>query len=148
MGLEYFKRPLFTKGGLQIEAPSTFTKSVVFNGTTAGLQENVQTLNTTATLITGFGVTLLGAGGSTTDKVYKLANPSAAGVHKYIISNATGAQKVSVVMNTTANTFMNTTSGTIVFSTNSTKQRSAHLIAVSTAKWWIVARSTGTTLAG
>lgn len=112
-------------------------------------QANVTTQTSTATTIGSSGMTILGTfGSSTADKVFALSRPAYAGQEKSLIARTTAAQKVTVTVAgaTASGFFENSTFRSIVFSSQSTKQKTAQLVAYSTSTWAITAKSTGASL--
>ena len=94
-------------------------------------------------------VTVLGTfGASTADKVFSLARPSGRGQEKTIVCRTTGAQKVTLTVAgaTTSGFFEGTTFRSIVFSSQSTKQKTATLVAYDANTWAVTAKSTGASL--
>lgn len=148
MGVEKLRRPFRAPSG-------TFVGNVTM--TAGGVGVPVETLTSTASVISAYGMTVLSVAGSTADKVFTLPRPAQAGAIKYLTCNTTGVQKVSATLGgSTASGFFvggggnaaGSTYRTIVFSSLSTKQRFAQLVATSTTTWALVSKSTGTTLAG
>lgn len=109
-------------------------------------------VTSTAQVISNVGTSVLGITGSTADKVVLLARPGGLGIgtRKFLLCRSTGVQKLTVTVagTTTTGFFEGTTFRSIVFSSKSTQQRSACLVAASSATWSVVAKSTGTSLAG
>lgn len=107
-------------------------------------------ITSTAQTIQPYGTSVLGITGSTADKVVLLARPLYPGVQKTLLCRSTGVQKLTVTVAgaTASGFFEGTTFRSIAFSSKSTQQRSAQLVAYSTAGWAIVCKSTGATLAG
>lgn len=110
-------------------------------------------ITSTAQKIGPIGLSVLGITGSTADKTVLLSRPLSFGDVKTLVCASTGTQKVTATIDgsTLTGFFEGTTFRSIAFSSNSTKQRTAQLMAYSTGgapKWGIVWKSTGVTLAG
>lgn len=110
---------------------------------------DVVTQTSTATVVPAGGMTVLGTfGSSTADKVFSLARPTQRGQTKSLLVRTTGAQKVTVTVAgaTASGFFENSTFRSIVFSSQSTKQKTAQLVAYDTNTWAVTAKSTGASL--
>lgn len=104
------------------------------------------TAASTATLVTGYGVTIIT---SSAAKTFRLANPPRAGVFKEVIFRPTvGANKISLIPGTTAGTLYGSTKGTLQTSTGQNAQPApvVRLYAVSSTKWALLGKTTGVTI--
>lgn len=111
-------------------------------------QATVQTVTSTGTVIASAGLSIVAPTGTTADKTLSLSRPAHAGQEKTLVCRTTGVRvtNVTVAGATASGFFEGTTFRTIVFSSLSTKQRSASLMAFSTNQWSITSKSTGASL--
>jgi hypothetical protein len=151
MGLDKRKRPGYFPQGVQIPGAN-----LTLSGN-AGVVNPVQSVTSTASTVSSYGLTIVTMPAATADKVISLARPAAAGLVKGIVCNATGTQKITLTLaGATATGFFvggggnaaGSTYRSIVFSSLSTKVRTVTLMSASTVAWALIAKSTGTTLSG
>lgn len=164
MGLEYFKRPVFMNG-MQVNGASTFTNKLVFDGSSAGIALDTETITTStaAQTLNAYAVSFITYGTSGKPSDIILPAPPRAGIVKHIFAvNNTTSVELNINTNATANTFWGTTFNTVSISAASTGSPGGTpagtaylgLIAASTTQWaifpgstfnWDFAASTGST---
>lgn len=150
MGVEYFKRPVFARRGLQVNAASTVTADVVLSSTVTGgvgVAEAVQSISLSgvsgvgSTAITNRGVTFITSTGSGAGWTLPIAAPGKKGVRKTILVSLSGASTVPVTIRTASSTptFFGTTKNSIAFTTaNSTNPHAVTLVSQTSAVWAVV----------
>ena len=125
MGVAYFKRALAPIGGFK---------------------ESVETVTSTGTILSDSGMSIIAAT-TNADRIFRLARPSQAGVHKVVVVNVNAStDTVAVRTASTADTFFGSTNQTLLATTGANVQAFAHFVAASTAAWALLAKSTGFTI--
>lgn len=113
---------------------------------TAGSYSKVQALTeaSTATEILNFGVTTINSGTTASANSFAMADPKAAGQHKYLAVTV-GTTDAPVVTVSTGVNFFGSTGSTLTFSTGA-GEKWLQLVATDATEWAIVAQSTGVTI--
>lgn len=145
MGLEYNKRPVFARRGLQVNAASTFAADIVMSA--AGVRDATQTLThaDTATTLKSYGVTFITSTSTAGTNIFTLDAPKA-GYRKSIIVDVNTTDAVDVAHASSASVFFGTTANALRFSTGAVTPKRAVLVGKSTSVWAVEYLSTGVTV--